>query len=65
MRLHDQYLSSNKLPKGLITLESVFNLDDQVRDISMNLVTSKDDHIPIMVANGKTLNMGKVCIEVE
>ncbi len=31
----------------------------------MNVAASKDDHIPIMVADGKTLNMGKVCTEVE
>jgi hypothetical protein len=70
-RLRDQYgdqiinLSSNKLPKGLITLESVFNPDDQARGRGMNLAAKKDDHIPVTIANGKSLNMGKVCSEIE
>ena len=53
------------LPNGLITLESAFTLDDQERDRDMNLVASKDDHITVMVANGMTLNIEKVCTEVE
>ena len=31
----------------------------------MNLAADKDDHTPVMVANGKSLNMGKVCSEIE
>ena len=71
LRLQDQYadqiinLYSNKLPKGLITLQSVFNPDDQERGRVMNLATNKDDHTPVMVANGKSLNMGKVYFEIE
>ena len=69
-RLQDQYgdqiinLSSIKLPKGLITLESVFNPDDQARGRVMNLAADKDDHTPVTVADGKSLNMGKVCSEI-
>ena len=70
-RLQDKYgdqiinLSSNKLPKGLITLESVFNPDDQARGRDMNLATNEDDYTSVMVADGKSLNMGKVCSEIE
>ena len=70
-RLQDQYgdqiihLSSNKLPKGLITLESVFNPDDQTRDGGMNLAAEKDDHTPVIITDGNSLNMGKVCSEIE
>lgn len=70
-RLEDQYgdqiihLSSNKLPKGLITLESVFNPDDQARGKGMNLAAEKDNHVPVEVAEGKSLNMGKVCSETK
>lgn len=48
-----------------MTLESVFNLDDQVRSRGLNLATNKDDHILVVVAKGRTLNMGKVCFEIE
>ncbi len=58
-------LSSKKFPKGLITFESAFTPNDQARDRGMNLATSKDDHIPSMVTDGRTLNMGKVSTEVE
>ena len=58
-------LSSNKLPKGLITLESIFNRDDQARGRVINLATNKDDHTLVMIADGKSLNMGKVCSEIE
>ena len=70
-RLQDQYgdqiinLSSKKMPKGLITLESVFNPHDQARGRVMNLATDEDDHTPVLVADGKSLNMGKVCSEIE
>jgi hypothetical protein len=50
---------------GLITLESVFNPDDQTRGKGMNLSTEKDDHTPVMIADGMSLNMGKVCSELE
>ena len=58
-------LSSNKLPKDLITLERFFNPDDQARGRAMNLATNEDDYTPVMVANGKFLNMGKVCSKTE
>lgn len=31
----------------------------------MNLTTSKDDYIPVTISDGRTLNMGKVCSEIE
>ena len=70
-RLGDQYgdqiihLNSNKLTKGLITLESVFNPDDQPRGKGMNLAAEKDDYAPVTIVDGKSLNMGKVCSETE
>ena len=70
-RLQDQYgdqisnLTSNKLPKGLITLESVFNPDDQARDRVMNLPADEDDYTSVIVVDGISLNMGKVCSESE
>ena len=70
-RLQNEYgdqiinLSSNKWPKGLITLESVFDRDDQARGRVMNLAVDEDDHTPVTVVDGKSLNMGKVCSEIE
>ena len=29
------------------------------------MIVSKDDYTPIIVVDGKTLNLGKVCIKVE
>ena len=31
----------------------------------MNLAAEKNDHTPVMVADGKSLNVGKVCSETE
>ena len=70
-RLQDQHgdqiiiLSSNKLPKGLITFESVFNPDDQARGRVMNLAADEGDYTSVTVVDGKSLNMGKVCSEFE
>lgn len=58
-------LRSKKFPKGLITLESVFNLDDQARSRGLNLAMNKDGHIPVSIIDGKVLNLGKVCSKVE
>lgn len=71
LRLHGEYgdqiinLSSKKLPKGLITLQSVFNINDQARNRGMNLVANKGDHMLVKVVDGRMLNMGKVCSEIK
>ena len=53
-------LSTNKLPKGLVTLEGIFNFDDQARSKGLNLAARKDDHIPMAIAEGKTLDLEKL-----
>lgn len=58
-------LNSKKLPQGLVTLEGIFNSDDQVRGKGSNLITKNDDYTPITVANGRNFNLGKVCTDVE
>ena len=71
LRLNDQYgdqiinLSSKKLLKGLNTLESFFNPNNQVRERGMNLVANKRDHVLITVTDGKTLNLGNVYSKIE
>ena len=62
-RLQRQYadqvlhLSSNKLPRGLVTLDGMFNSDDQSKGKCSNLATSKDDYVPAIVVEGKTLSL--------
>ena len=51
-------LNSNKLPKGIITLDYLPN--DQERSRGLNLAANKDDHIPVAIVEGKVLNLGKV-----
>lgn len=61
----DHLAQFNKLPKGLITFEGIFNLDDQVKGRAMNLAARKGDYRPISIANGKFLNLGKVCYKID
>ena len=58
-------LSSNKLPRGLVTLEGIFNSDDQLKSKASNLAPGKDDYVPVIVAEGTTLNLVKVCSETD
>jgi hypothetical protein len=58
-------LNSNKLPKGFVTLEGIFNSDDEARYKNFNLATKKEDFFPVPVGDGRTLNLGKVCTELE
>lgn len=58
-------LNSNRFPKGLITLQGIFNPYNQMRRKGHNIVVKGDDYIPVAIADGKTLNLGKVCSETE
>ena len=58
-------LSSNKFPRGLVTLEGIFNSNDQSRSKISNLAVGKDDYVPMIVVEGKALNLGKVCSETD
>ncbi|KAH9295070.1 hypothetical protein KI387_038658, partial [Taxus chinensis] len=70
-RLEQQYgdqvvqLRTNKLPKGLVTLESIFNPNDQFRKEKANIQVKREDSEPILVGEGKTLQIGKVATEQE
>lgn len=65
-KLEQQYgdqiiqLKSNKLPKGLITLESIFNADDQARKNKTNLLVQQDHYEDLEIAKGKNLKFGKI-----
>ena len=68
-KLQSQYgdqvvnLKSNKLSKSLVILERIFNSDDEEKDRAANLAARKDDYILVTDADGKILNLGKVCFE--
>ena len=56
-------LSSNKFPRGLVTLKGIFNSNDQSKNKVSNLATSKDYYVPVIVVEVTTLSLGKVCSE--
>ena len=58
-------LISNKLPRGLVTLEGIFNLDDQSRSKVSNLAIGKEDYVPVIIVEGKALNFGKACFKID
>ena len=55
-------LKSNKLPKGLVTLESIFNRDDEFRRNKAGMQVKEDHYEDLEVVDGKFLKLGKVCI---
>ena len=58
-------LKSKNLPKGLITLEGIFNSNYQARRKGSNLTASKDDYTPIAIVDWETHYLEMVCTEVE
>ncbi|KAH9298523.1 hypothetical protein KI387_030205, partial [Taxus chinensis] len=54
-------LKINKLPKGLVTLESIFNSDDQATIQRPNMVVKEEYLEEVEVSNEKFLKIGKVC----
>lgn len=55
------HLNSNELPKGLVTLEGIFNSDDLLKNKKMDLAAKKD-FISVVVAEGETSNLGKYAL---
>lgn len=58
-------LKSNKLPKGLVSLESIFNSDDHAKKGKTNLLVSQEHYDSLEVAPGKNLKFGKVSTPLE
>lgn len=58
-------LKTNKLPKGLVTLESIFNIDDQFRKDKGNMFVKEEHYEPIEIFKDKLLKIGKVCTPKE
>ncbi|KAH9315552.1 hypothetical protein KI387_024179, partial [Taxus chinensis] len=57
-------LKTNKPPKGLITLESIFDFDD-ANTYRRNFTKVKEDYVELEVANGKKLKVGKLFTQKE
>ena len=53
------------MPKGLVTLEGIFNSNDQTKGKGSNLAAGKDDHVSVIFEEGRTLNLGKIYFENE
>lgn len=48
-----------------MTLESVFNSDDQVQKDKCNLTVKEEHYSAIEIFKGKLLKLGKVCSQEE
>ena len=70
-KLQDHYddqiiqLRSNKLSKGLVTLEYIFNTNDQLKKDKSSLQIKEEHYEEIEVAKDKRLKLGKVCTPKE
>ncbi|KAH9308722.1 hypothetical protein KI387_036633, partial [Taxus chinensis] len=58
-------MRTNKLPKGIITLESIFNLNDEFGKEIENIQVKGEDSVSISVEEGKSLQVGKMTTEQE
>lgn len=56
-------LKTNKLPKGLVTLESIFNIDDQLTKGKFGLQIKEDHQDQLKIFKGKLLKIGKFCLD--
>lgn len=54
-------LKKNKLPKGLVTLESIFNYDDQLKKKKVGIQVKEDHYEEVEIFKGKLLKLGKIC----
>lgn len=54
-------MKSKNLSKGLVTLELIVNIDDQVRKDKGNLFVKEEYYEPIEIFKDKLLKIGKVC----
>lgn len=53
------------MPKGLVTLESIFNSDDQFRKDKCSMTMKQKHYEPVEIFKGKLLKLGKVCTKEE
>lgn len=58
-------LKSNKMPRGLITLETIFNKDDVVKKTKAGLVVQQEHCIELELEPSKSLHFGKVNTDLE
>ena len=53
------------MPKGLVTLESIFNTDDQFKKDKSSLQIKEEHYEEVEIAKDKRLKLGKVCTPKE
>ena len=53
------------MPKGLVTLESIFNTDDQLKKDKSSIQIKEEHYEEVEVAKDKKLKLGKVCTPKE
>lgn len=58
---HFLQLKTNKLPKGLVTLKSIFNTDNQVRKDKGSMFVKEEYYGPVEIFKDKILKTDKVC----
>ena len=58
-------LKSNKMPRGLVTLETIFKKDDEVKKNKAGLVVQQEHCVELELELGKSLQFGKVNTELE
>lgn len=54
-------LKNNKLPKGIVTLESIFNADDQLKKNKVSIQVKEYHYEEVEIFKGKLLKLGKIC----
>lgn len=54
-------LKTNKLPKGLVTLESIFSSDDQLKKNKVGIQVKEEHYEELEIFKGKLLKVGKNC----
>lgn len=56
---------TNKLPKGLVTLEPIFNTNDQIKKEKGDMFVKEEHYEPIEIFKDKLLKIAKVCTSEE
>ncbi|KAH9315871.1 hypothetical protein KI387_024498, partial [Taxus chinensis] len=52
-------MKTNKLPCDLVTLEDIFNTEDQLRKVKTKMSTHDNNYEEILVDEGEKLFLGK------
>jgi hypothetical protein len=53
------------MPKGLVTLETIFNKDDEVKRNKAGLVVQQEHSAELELKSGKSIQLGKINTDAE